>query len=268
MPGDNELSDLTADADTPRPYGPFGLVVSIVLILLATALLSAFIVAAIFAVAFVVLGHQQMMDRIAVLDPSNGDGLSREKLGIVVSLIGYAALALAILAAARLRGGARGWREIVGWRPWTGWRSWRIWGLAVLMVVYSLVATTALSHYFPKFDASIKLPDGKGWALVFLLLASVLAPIGEEFLFRGLALHEPARLVRRGGGRPRRLRAVCARTLGSTHLYALAVFPVGLGLALIRERTDSIKASIVVHGSTTASRPRCCSSASSAQARQ
>ena len=248
MPGDNELSDLTADADTPRPYGPFGLVVSIVLILLATALLSAFIVAAIFAVAFVVLGHQQVMDRIAVLDPSNGDGLSREKLGIVVSLIGYAALALAILAAARLRGGARGWREIVGWRPWTGWRSWRIWGLAVLMVVYSLVATTALSHYFPKFDASIKLPDGKGWVLVFLLLASVLAPIGEEFLFRGWLYTS--------------LRASFGVVAGvlvvsvlfalahweSTHLYALAVFPVGLGLALIRERTDSIKASIVVHG--------------------
>ena len=33
----------------------------------------------------------------------------------------------------------------------------------------------------------------------------------------------------------------------STHLYALAVFPVGLALGYVRQRADSIAASITLH---------------------
>ena len=61
------MTDITADtAEAPasRPYGLLGLVVSFVAILVGTLLLTAAIAAAIFAVAFLVLGHQQVMDRI------------------------------------------------------------------------------------------------------------------------------------------------------------------------------------------------------------
>ena len=245
------MTDITADtAEAPasRPYGFLGLVVSFVGILVGTLLLTAAIAAAIFAVAFLVLGHQQVMDRIALLDPAGGDLASRERLGILASLIGYSALAVIVVAAARLRGGSAGWRDLVAWRPWTTWRAGWVWGLAVLMVGYSLAATVALTHFFPKFDAAIKLPDGTRWALMFLLLASVLAPIGEEILFRGWIYTS----LRASFG------VVAAMLVVSilfalahweqTHLYALAVFPVGLGLAWIRERTGTIKASIAVHG--------------------
>lgn len=243
------MADTIADAaDAPRPYGLFGLVVSLVVILFGTLLLSVAIVAITYTIALAVLGHQQVMDRIAMFNPSSGDVVAREKLGIAASLVGYAALALAVAAAARVRGGPAGWRALVGWRPWSARRAWWVWGLAVLMVGYSLGATTALVYFFPKFDAAIKLPDGRIWAALFLLLASVLAPIGEEILFRGWIYTS----LRASFG------VVAAMLVVSvlfalahwekTHLYALAVFPVGLGLAYIRERTGTIKASIVVHG--------------------
>ncbi|MCX8254570.1 putative Abortive infection protein [Beijerinckiaceae bacterium RH AL1] len=242
------MSDLQADAIAPKPYGLLGLVVSIVLILLGTVLLSLLAIAAAVLATIAVVGYHHLMDHVAVLDPANGDLLAREKFGIVVSLIGYGALALAVLAAARVRGGARGWRPLVGWNAWTSWRAWWIWGLALVMVGYSLGATVALAHFFPSFDATIRLPEGKTWGLLFLLLASVLAPIGEEMLFRGWMYTS----LRASFGVAAAMLVVSVLFAlahwEQTHLYALAVFPVGLGLAWIRERTDTIKASIVVHG--------------------
>lgn len=227
------MSDLQADAIAPKPYGLLGLVVSIVLILLGTVLLSLLAIAAAVLATIAVVGYHHLMDHVAVLDPANGDLLAREKFGIVVSLIGY---------------GARGWRPLVGWNAWTSWRAWWIWGLALVMVGYSLGATVALAHFFPSFDATIRLPEGKTWGLLFLLLASVLAPIGEEMLFRGWMYTS----LRASFGVAAAMLVVSVLFAlahwEQTHLYALAVFPVGLGLAWIRERTDTIKASIVVHG--------------------
>ena len=236
-------------ASVARPYGLVGLVVSVVLILLATALICLAIVAAAFALSLAVLGWQQTLDRFIELDPSIADTSMREKVGIVGSLVVYGALAVAVLVAARIRGGAAGWREIVAWRRWNPRRgaAW-VWGLAALMVAYSFVATATIVHFVPSFEGIVHLPPGKHWAVLFILLAAVFAPIGEELLFRGWLYTS----LRATFGLAASILVVSVLFAlahwESTHLYALAVFPVGLGLAWIRERTGSIKASIAVHG--------------------
>ena len=80
-----------------------------------------------------------------------------------------------------------------------------------------------------------------------MALAVLIAPVTEELLFRGwiytgLRFHWglwPALLTTSA-------LFACAH-YENTHLYALAVFPIGLALGVIRERTGSVKASILFH---------------------
>ena len=93
----------------------------------------------------------------------------------------------------------------------------------------------------------VRLPEGAGWTTLFVTLAVVAAPVTEELLFRGWLYT----------GLRSRLAAgttilVTAALFGlahweRTHLYALAVFPVGLALGFIRERTGTIRATMTFH---------------------
>ena len=247
--GDPTLSEPAASIPAARPYGLVGLVVSLVLIVVGAAIVCLVVAAAAFALSLAVIGWQQTLDRLLELDPSSANTALREKIGIVGSLLAYGALCIAVLVAARIRGGATGWRAIVAWQPWNPRRgaAW-VWGLAALMVVYSFIATSTIVHFVPKFEGIVQLPPGKRWAILFVLLAAVLAPAGEELLFRGWLYTS----LRASFGVVAAILVVsilfALAHWESTHLYALAVFPVGLGLAWIRERTGSIKASMAVHG--------------------
>ena len=79
------------------------------------------------------------------------------------------------------------------------------------------------------------------------MLAVLLGPLAEEVLFRGWMYTS----LRAGFGVP--VAVLVTSVLfalahwESTHLYALAVFPVGLALAFVRERTGGIAGSFVFH---------------------
>ena len=75
----------------------------------------------------------------------------------------------------------------------------------------------------------------------------MLAPFTEELLFRGW-IYTSLRFS--FGLWPAVLASAAVFGFAhyeDTHLYALAVFPVGIALALIRERTGSVKASMLFH---------------------
>lgn len=243
------ISREAAERPAPRPYGIIGLVVSSVAILAATVVFCLLAAAVVFGAACAILGWRHTVDYIIDLDPSGGVDLAfREKLAVLVSPVIYAALSLAVLLAARVRGGGR-WRDLVAWKPWHPLRGARlVWAIAVLTLLYSFGAEAAITHVSPHFQNLVHMPKGIKWVALFILLAAVVAPIAEELLFRGWLYTS----LRASFGVPA---AIVSSALlfalahwEKTHLYALAVFPVGLALAFIRERTGSIKASMSVHG--------------------
>ena len=243
-----------------RPYGPIGLTLSTIAILLATALLLALAAGLTFAVAVASVGWHDVAHRVATFDFRGGqvagqasrqaghhDGVL-EHLGIVLSLALYAAFSLSVLGAARLCGGARGWRALVAWRRWHPFRgSALVWGLLALTLVYSFGANLALEWLYPASKDWVQLPSGRLWAALFVVLAVVAAPITEELFFRGWLFT----------GLRSRVGAIVTIAVTSvlfalahwekTHLYALAVLPVGLALGLIRERTGTIGATMAFH---------------------
>ncbi len=250
MPKSPQPISLPSNAATREapPYGAIGLILSLVVIGILAAVLSLVMAAAGFGVVALLHGWQEALDRFIALDPSGGRNEPFvAKLSIVVSLMLYAATSAAILIAARVRGGP-GWRELIAWRSWSPVRGARFfWSLAVLVLLYSLGADAAIAHLYPTFQDLVHMPKEAKWVALFVILASVFAPITEELLFRGwlytslrLAIGVPAGII---------VTAVLFALAHweSTHLYALAVFPVGLALGYLRERTGSIKATMTFH---------------------
>ena len=248
-PGVPNLSLLQADAPAPaepsagRPYGLLGLVVGSALILVGALLVFAILAGAALVAYTGAVGWQTIADRTAYLDSSE-----QAKLGILGSLLAYAALSLSVLVAARIRGGQH-WRDVVAWLPWSPLRgaAW-VWGLAALLILYSAVADTTIEHFHPGFNPLTKMPGEGRWRVLFVILAAVAAPITEELIFRGWLYTSLRAAI--GIAASMLLVSVLFAIAHweSTHLYALAVFPVGLALAFVRERTGSIKASMLVHG--------------------
>ena len=265
MPDHASLSQAPTGGDTDpttnpstiaRPYGPIGLVISTTAILLATALLLALAAGLTLAIAVASVGWQDVAHRFATLDLTGGQATSQatgkngvlEHFGIVLSLALYAAFSLSVLGAARLRGGARGWWALVAWQRWNPFQgSALVWGLLALTLVYSFGANLALEWLYPASKDWVQLPGGRLWSALFVLLAVVAAPITEELFFRGWLYT----------GLRSRIGAVVTIAVTSilfalahwekTHLYALAVLPVGIALGLVRERTGTIGATMAFH---------------------
>ena len=232
-----------------RPYGLLGLVLSTFVILLATALVCVLAAAVLFGIAGLIFGWQPVVNHFIDLDSSGGsDVASHEKLTIAISVGIYSALSVVVVLAARLRAGSL-WRDLVAWRRFdplhgAGW----VWAVAFLMLLYSFGADAVITRLSPQFKDLVHMPQGTRWVVLFVLLASLFAPIAEELLFRGWLYTS----LRASFGVSVAV-LVSSALFGlahweGTHLYALAVFPVGLGLAYVRERTGSIAASICVHG--------------------
>lgn len=245
------MSHSSSGADgrpSARPYGIIGLALSIVAILATTAILCLLAAAVVFGLACAILGWRNTLDSLIDLDPSGGsDPVFREKLAVLASPIIYTALSAAVLLAARVRGGSY-WRDLVAWKPWEPFRAaGPVWLIAVLTVLYSFGADAAITHFSPHFHDLVHMPKGTKWVILFVLLASVFAPVAEELLFRGWLYTGLRPLM---GASATILVSSALFGLAhweSTHLYALAVFPVGLALGYVRERTGSIKATMSVH---------------------
>ena len=231
-----------------RSYGIFGLAFSLVAIALVAALLCLLMAAATFGVVAILRGTQGALDLFAALHPSGGRNESfLGKLTIVVSLMIYAAASAAILIVARIRAGS-GWRDLVAWRPWSPLRgAGYFWGLIVLVILYSLGADAAIAHLYPKFQDLVHMPKETKWVVLFVILAAVFAPVTEELLFRGWLYTGLRRVIGIPAGILVTAALFALAHWESTHLYALAVFPVGLALGYIRERSGSIKATMTFH---------------------
>lgn len=225
------------------PYGLLGLLVSTTAILVIAAVACGLGAGLALAVALATLGREAVLAWLAHpttnMDP---------RLATAAGLGVYGVLAVTILAAARWRAGER-WRDVLGWAPWNPFGPTR--RLFALLLVSTLIFSLGADYIVTTLDPSLgdatPHPAGLSARLLFLLLAALAAPMTEELLFRGwiytslrVAIGIPAAIIVSAA-----LFAIAHWE--STHLYAAAIFPVGLVLGLVRERTGSLAASIAFH---------------------
>jgi uncharacterized protein len=230
------------------PYGIFGLCVSLVAILGIALALTVAIVLVVALGADLALGwHGLRGFLLAATTPQKGEGTAPLRLVLLIAIVAYSAIAVAVLATARWRGGAN-WRQLIGYQK-TLWRldDKLLWAIAVAALVYSFAATAVLGYLYPQSQSWFTIPSDRIARLALFVLAVGLAPITEELLFRGWIYTS----LRFSFGLWPALLLSAALFGGAhyenTHLYALAVFPVGIALAAIRERTESVKASMLFH---------------------
>lgn len=176
------------------------------------------------------------------------DAVTLMYLGLLGSCLTYFSVGLAVLIVARLRGGSD-WRELIAWRPWTFWlRKRSLWLLVGATLAYSFAADFAIAYLSPDTRDWLTMPKEEGAAALIAILAVGFAPVVEELVFRGWIYTN----LRQNFGFATTALASSAIFAGlhyeSTHIYALAVFPVGLALGVLREMTGSVKAAIALHG--------------------
>jgi len=174
-------------------------------------------------------------------------GQSSTYMGLAVSFLAYTGVGLAVLIVARYRGDAD-WRDLIAWRPWSLRRSGRrFWLIVGAAFAYGFAADFALTYFYPPTEAWLAMPKDKVAAALLFVIAVVFAPLVEEVVFRGWIFTN----LRSNFGFATALFASSIIFAGlhyeSTHLYALAVFPVGLALGAIREITGSVKSTIAIH---------------------
>ena len=173
------------------------------------------------------------------------DSLTAIRVLFLLLLVFHIAIAVAIVIAARWQGKSQ-WRDLIGWKPFRlGDRL--IWVIMLAALIYSVSADTLIGHFFPHPPAQLSVPSDQVSAIALFALAAIVAPITEELLFRGW-IYTALRF--RWGLWPALLTSSALFAFAhyeGTHLYALAVFPIGLALGVIRERTGSIKVSIGYH---------------------
>jgi membrane protease YdiL (CAAX protease family) len=176
---------------------------------------------------------------------ANADSEGRTLVLFVFGGASYLAVILGFLAVARLRRG-RDWRAYVAWTPFRFEKAY--WLLGAAGIVWGVAAGSLIEHAHPEAKNWVSFPSGVVGSLVTVALVAVLGPLCEELVFRGW-LFTALRA---------RLNAVltilataalfAAAHWESTHLYALAVFPIGLLLGYARERGGSIKGTFAFHG--------------------
>jgi len=239
-----QIEALAGPGDTVKPFGFLGLCLSLIGITVLATAITAILAVAMGAIAALFLGGNGFIEWLeyAVNDI---DGVAELRLILILLLAFHLAIAVAIVIAAK-------WKSKCHWRHLIGWRSLRlpdkmVWGIMAATVFYSVAADSVLGHFLPHPAAQLSIPTDRVASALLLALAVVLAPIAEEFLFRGwiytsLRFHWglwPALLTTSA--------LFAFAHYEGTHLYALAVFPIGLALGAIRERSGGIKLSIAYH---------------------
>lgn len=230
----------------PKLIAILRLCVGLVTIATIVVILLAFAAALLLAVEQILLGPSTGAGGpgVRLLRSVFGTDTPGVAFGLAISLLVYAALVLAVLVEARLRGHSS-WRDLVAWHPWRTDR--RVYILAAVALAYGFSADFALHYFSPRSGPWLEMPDNPAGALVLAFVAVVCAPVAEELLFRGWIYTD----LRHHFGFVTTLVVTSAvfacLHYESTHLYALAVFPIGLALGTMREITGSVKPPIVFH---------------------
>ncbi len=252
--------------DTPRqgegaaiakPYGLIGLCISLIAILSLTLVYGAIAGVVVYGCVFGWAHLIEIVGQSAMADHGGTGifiGLVQDDLGhalvlpLTLSLLVYVAICLSVLTLARFRGGGQ-WRELIAWRFWSPRKTRRTtWLIAGVTLIYSFIANALLASYYPPSKDWFTVPkDDLLSAVMLFILAVILAPFAEELLFRGWIYTS----LRSRFGMWIALLVSSAVFAGlhyeDTHIYALVVFPIGLALGALRERTGSLKASISFH---------------------
>ena len=229
-----------------RPYGLFGLLLSLgaIAMIASGALLAALCLAAL--VDYLLLGWPHLRESFqaaaALVDGGPQEALLT--LGLALGSALYLAGIFGIWAMARLRAGP-GWPLLVGWTPFRLDRTFLL--LLAGAIVYGPLASLLITHFNPASKQIFALPDNPFGIAAGLFLVVVLAPLAEELLFRGWIY--TALRWRFGFSAALWATAIIFALAHweSTHLYALAILPLGLVLGYVRERTGSTKATTLFH---------------------
>ncbi len=169
----------------------------------------------------------------------------RMLFGVLIGALFYVVVIVAIATVARLRRG-RAWRDYVAWRPFR--LDWVYALVALAGVAWGVGIGAVIERLNPASKDWVALPHEPVGIAVGFVLVVLLGPLCEELFFRGWLF---------SALRPKFGRVATILVTGalfavahweSTHLYALAVFPIGLLLGYVRERADSARASFAFHG--------------------
>ncbi len=166
-------------------------------------------------------------------------------LGFLLGSIVYGAIIAAVFLLARLRGGYA-WRDYIAWRGFSPDRSYLL--IALMGVAWGVGVGSLIEYLYPESKSWVTFPKGWIGGLVSFTLVVGLGPLCEEALFRGWLYTR----LRPGLGFLATL-SITAILFAlahweKSHLYAAAVFPVGVLLGYVRERAGSMKATFAFHG--------------------
>lgn len=242
-PQQAELSTGLGNTTLPKTSW-IGLTFGSLAILVTSALLLGVLAAVCFGGAFAVYGYASAIQHASSL---SADASTSDSANFVVGLAAYVSLSAAVLIITKVTWGGT-WRERIAWQPWSPFHQLKLFAaLFVGTLIYSFAADRVVTYLHPEAQSWMPTPHGPVAGILFVGLAALLAPVGEELLFRGWLYTGLRSLagVPSAIGLSAGLFAIAHWE--ETHLYALAVFPIGLALGFIRERTGSIKASIAFH---------------------
>lgn len=220
----------------PRENPVFGLL-DVTLITVGTFFLLIFVPA-------LVLGFAKLAPRYAQVP---FEKMVEDPLLLIPAQILVYLLAIAFVQALLWGRYNRGITQLVPWRlPRGRWLMLAVFGLGLAVTVELLGRYLPIPKELP-IDAYFRTPAG---AWVLAIFGVVFAPIAEELYFRGLLY--PA-LNRAAGMAPALVLTSLAFTVlhGSQLAFAwaplLILFTVGMVLTVVRAKTQSVAASIVVH---------------------
>ena len=230
----------------PVPLGPIGLLLSLVVMAFfaGAAIIVPLGLGAL--VDYLLFGWSHLRDSFNAI-AALAAGPSAEEAttaGLIFGAWLYIAGVFGILSVAWARAG-RAWAQLLAWSPFTMDRIF----IALLAgaLVYQLGASAAVAYLHPAAKTWFTFPDRPLGAASALLLVVFLAPLAEELLFRGWI--QTALRWRYGFATALWGTAIpfALAHWESSHLYALAILPVGLVLGYLRERTGSAKATTLFH---------------------
>jgi uncharacterized protein len=230
---------------TPRAFSPVGFVLSLFGVLLWSCLFFALGLALVFAgdVAWHGFEHASGLADLVMGARVAGREALRDALVLLIGCLVYIALIGGLLVMARLREG-KDWRLLLAWYPAQVGRTF--WLMVLLAFAYGVVASLALSQLPSGARSGFSMPESSLAIFLSLVLIVVLAPVSEELAFRGWIFTG----LRRFGVQPALWGSAVLFALahwGGTIFYSLAILPIGLILGLLREKTGSVRTTMVFH---------------------